>query len=72
MSLLKSEEGHSFEVMVQDAMVPKNAGAYRIEIDRDGGRIERMSGKLPEKKMDIQELAQALLEHTRVSLREWV
>ncbi|MCI9491760.1 MAG: GNAT family N-acetyltransferase [Lachnospiraceae bacterium] len=71
-SLLKSEEGHSFEVMVQDAMVPKNAGAYRIEIDRDGGRIERMSGKLPEKKMDIQELAQALLEHTRVSLREWV
>lgn len=71
-SLLRSREGHSYDVVVEDQMVPNNCGAYRIEIGQAGGRVLELPGNPPQKVMGVGELARTLLLDTSVSLREWV
>lgn len=57
---------------VTDSIIPGNCGCYRIELGRDGGRIQEIPEEDAELELEIGELAQLLLEGVRVSLSEWV
>ena len=71
-SVLKREVPCCFHVKVTDSIIPGNCGCYRIELGRDGGRIQEIPEEDAELELEIGELAQLLLEGVRVSLSEWV
>lgn len=71
-SMLKSERAWSFAVKVRDSAVKANCGCFRITLNADGGKLERIPdrGELPE--LDISELALELLQDIYLDFREWV
>lgn len=71
-SLMKSEKACCYEIKVKDEMVPSNCGCFRIEVSKDGGRIQEISQEKVKEEIDIQKLAEMLLEDTCVYLKEWV
>lgn len=71
-SVLKRETPYCLHVKVTDNIIPQNCGCYRIELGRDGGRMQEIPKEDAELELEIGELAQLLLEGARVSLKEWV
>lgn len=83
---LRRETPLAFQVKVKDDIIEENNGHYWIEIDKRGGRIEKVSTafrqsgtgifadsheKIP-LEMDISKLSLKLLEEVRMNVREWV
>ena len=70
--MLRSRKPFVLRVQVQDRILPENAGAYEIRLDRQGGTITDISAAEAECSMDIAKLAECLFEKVRIFIREWV
>lgn len=71
-SLMKCEKTCCYDVKVKDEMIPGNCGCFRIEIHKDGGRMQEIPEEKVKEEVDIQTLTEMLLMDTHVYLREWV
>lgn len=71
-SLMKSETKRCYEIEVKDSVIASNCGCYRIEIGKDGGRMQRIPREQVKQELDISSLARLLVKDTRVHLGEWV
>ncbi len=71
-SLMKSEAERCYEIEVKDSVIGSNCGCYRIEIGKDGGRMQRISREQVKQELDISSLARLLVRDIRVHLGEWV
>lgn len=71
-SLIKSETRRCYEIEVRDSVIASNCGCYRIELGKDGGRMQEIPREKVKQAMDISSLARLLARDTRVHLREWV
>lgn len=70
--LMKSKERILLDVEVTDSIIAANNGCFRIEIDRTGGRINRLPENFAGQKMDIAKLTERMFEDANVYLNEWV
>lgn len=70
--MLRSRESCMLKVQVMDRILPENAGAYKIVLDRAGGTIADISAEETECVMDIAELTRYLFDKTKIFTREWV
>ncbi len=70
--MLRSREFCVLKVQVLDRILPENAGAYKIVLDRAGGRIADISAEETECVMDIAELTRYLFGKAKIFTREWV
>lgn len=70
--MLRSRESCVLKVQVLDRILPENAGAYKIALDRAGGTIADISAEETECVMDIAELTRYLFDKTKIFTREWV
>ena len=70
--MLCSRESCVLKVQVLDRILPENAGAYEIVLDRAGGSIADITAEETECIMDIAELTQYLFDKTKIFTREWV
>ena len=57
---------------MKDSVIGSNCGCYRIEIGKDGGRMQRISREQVKQELDISSLARLLVRDIRVHLGEWV
>lgn len=71
-SLIKCEKARCYDVKVRDEMISGNCGCFRIEVCKDGGRMQEIPEEEAKEEMDIQALARMLLMDTHVYVREWV
>ena len=71
-SLMKCEKSRCYDVKVRDEMISGNCGCFRIEVCKDGGRMQEIPEEEAKEEMDIQALARMLLMDTHVYVREWV
>ncbi len=70
--MIKSVDPISMDVRIRDTMIPENEGCYHIEINKDGGSIERIYSHEPECSMDIAELGQIFFDKMRIYVNEVV
>ncbi len=70
--MLRSHEGISCKVRVQDPVIETNQGSFWIRVNRERGSIVPIPQEDAEETVEIGELAARLFAGLRVWIREWV
>lgn len=70
--ILRFSAPFCLKVQIKDPLISANNGNFAIQIGKEGGRMETISPKETDTKMDIAELARMLFGKQRIWIREWV